>query len=365
MSTAPFELEDPRYEKRSLNFLDRFFLKYIRDERDLPFIYLTLIGSLVFFPFAVYLFLPGNFTWWLAAIYLATLIFGFLDRFILMLHNTSHRSLFKKEYGLLNHYIPWVLSPFFGETPDTYYVHHVMMHHAENNLDRDLSSTMRYQRDNFFHFLHYFFRFFFLGIWELGAYQIKKGRKDFVRRMFAGELGFYVLVTVLMFVNWQATLTVFVIPFVFVRFMMMAGNWGQHAFIDRLDPGNSFKNSITCINSRYNERAFNDGYHISHHIRPTRHWTDHPKELEVNWKKYRDNGSVIFEGTDFFEVWGLLMLKRYDVLARKYVDLREDKLSRDEVVELLKERTRKISVDEVPHNLKRNELPPQSQGAVG
>jgi len=31
-------------------------------------------------------------------------------------------------------------------------------------------------------------------------------------------------------VNWQATLTVFIAPFVTMRSLMMAGNWGQHAF---------------------------------------------------------------------------------------------------------------------------------------
>ena len=35
------------------------------------------------------------------------------------------------------------------------------MHHVENNLPDDLSSTMRYQRDSFLHFLVYFGRFFF------------------------------------------------------------------------------------------------------------------------------------------------------------------------------------------------------------
>ena len=46
----------------------------------------------------------------------------------------------------LNLYIPWLLGPFFGETPETYFVHHVGMHHVEENLEDDLSSTMPYKR---------------------------------------------------------------------------------------------------------------------------------------------------------------------------------------------------------------------------
>ena len=72
MSTPALELTDPVYTPAErYNALDSFALKYIKDPRDLPFIHLSLQASLVLFPFAVALFIPGVFTWWLAAIYLA------------------------------------------------------------------------------------------------------------------------------------------------------------------------------------------------------------------------------------------------------------------------------------------------------
>lgn len=342
-------LDDPRFDRsKERSGLDQFFLKYIRDERDLPFIYLMIKQSAVVFPFAVLLFWPGMFRWWLAAIYLFYVLILNLGPFILMLHNTSHRMLFKREYKLLNYYLPWVLGPFFGETPDTYYVHHVLMHHAENNLDKDLSSTIRYQRDSFFGYMHYFLRFFFLGLVELGIYQWRRRNYRFFRRMVAGELGFYVLAIGLTFYNWQASLVVFVIPFVVARFGMMAGNWGQHAFVDASDPGNNYRNTITCINSPYNKKCFNDGYHIGHHVRPTRHWTDMPADFERDIPKYRKEGSVIFEEVDFFLVWALLMVKRYDVLADKFIDLNDPPRSKEEIMALLRERTRRITPEQVP-----------------
>lgn len=349
-------LDDPRFDRsKEYSALDRFFLKYIRDERDLPFIYTSLKLSAFVFPMAVLLFWPGMFRWWIAAIYLVVVLGMNLGRFILMLHNTSHRTLFKRKYRALNHYVPWVLGPFFGETPDTYYVHHVLMHHAENNLDRDLSCTMRYQRDSFFGFMHYFLRFFFLGLVELGIYQWRRRNHHFIRRMVAGELGFYVLAIGLTFYNWQASLVVFIIPFVVARFGMMAGNWGQHAFVDATDPGNSYRNTITCINAAYNKTCFNDGYHIGHHVRPTRHWTDMPADFERDVPKYRAEGSIIFEGLDFFLVWGLLMVKRYDVLANKFVDLEDPPRSKDEIIALLRSRTRRITEAQVPYGYTLND----------
>ena len=55
--------------------------------------------------------------------------------------------------------------------------------------------------------------------------------------------------------NWRAALVAFVVPWFTIRFLMMVGNWGQHAFIDARRPGDSYVNAITCINSGYNARA--------------------------------------------------------------------------------------------------------------
>ncbi len=137
----------------------------------------------------------------------------------------------------------------------------------------------------------------------------------------------------------DTTTTVFLAPFLIARFMMMAGNWGQHAFVCPDDPGSSYKSAITCVNIRYNRRCFNDGYHISHHLSATRHWTEHPQELLDNVEKYRDADAVIFEGIDFHGVWFFLMTKNYPALAKHFVDLRETRRSDDEIIALLKKRT--------------------------
>ena len=113
------------------------------------------------------------------------------------------------------------------------------------------------------------------------------------------------MVAGLAFVNWRATLVVFVVPFVVTRFAMMAGNWGQHAFIDAASPENCYRNSITCINSGYNRRCFNDGYHIGHHIKQTRHWTEMPEDFLDNVAKYDAERAIVFDRLDFFGVWVL------------------------------------------------------------
>jgi fatty acid desaturase len=290
-------------------------------------------------PTGLVLFVRQWFSWWLAGAHLA-LVFYFLGPLVLMLHNTSHRRLFRRPWQWMNLYIPWVLGPFFGESPEAYFTHHVGMHHPENNLDDDLSSTLPYRRDHLGDFMRYFLGFFFGGFFELTRYFATKSRRTLLIRTVVGELAFYTTVAALLVVDVRATVVVFVLPLCIVRFGMMAGNWAQHAFIDEASPENNYRNSITCINSTYNRRCFNDGYHIGHHLKATRHWTEMPEEFRGNLPTYAAQGAIVFSGIDFFGVWVCLMLRRYDRLAQRFVQLGDTPRSREEIISLLRSRTR-------------------------
>ena len=124
-------IHDPVFTGRDdYSLLDRFFLNLIRDERDLPFIYLSLKISFVMLPIGIAMYFTAGWIFVVLAIaYFIVNNFVFKGPFGLMLHCTSHRKWFKKEYEWLNKYLPWVIGPFFGQTPETYYSHHIHMHH--------------------------------------------------------------------------------------------------------------------------------------------------------------------------------------------------------------------------------------------
>ncbi len=341
------EITDPVFVKPDqYSATDRFFLKFIRDERDLPFVYLTLKISLTMIPLGILLYLPfiEGWLWW--AIAVAYAFFNnvaFKGPFGLMLHCTSHRVFFKREYNWLNHYLPWVVAPFFGHSPETYYTHHIGMHHAENNLEDDESTTMPFQRDSLKDFLVYFGVFLFSGIYHLAAYFFRKKRKRLLYRSVRGELLFISFCILMSFISLKATLWVFVIPFFLYRLVAMMGNWAQHSFIDASDPGNDYKNSITCINTKYNHKCWNDGYHISHHEKQSMHWTEHPVYFKKTLQKYIDNDAIVFDGIHFLHVFFWLMGKRYDLLAKHFVNLDNRYSSDEEIIAFLKTRTQKIS----------------------
>ncbi len=340
-------ITDPVSVAEPVTRLDHFFVSMLRDRRDLPFVYLTLKITFTLIPLAVLLFIPGipNPIWWVAAI--AYQFFNnvtFKGPYGLMMHCTSHRAWFKQQYSLLNYYLPWVIGPLFGQTPETYFTHHVGMHHPENNMPDDESSTMKFRRDSVNDFMVYLGTFLFMGIYHLCSYFVRKQRRSLLYRSVRGELLFIAMCVALCFVNWPATLVVFILPFVTFRVIAMTGNWAQHAFIDPDDPANSYKNSVTCINTKYNVKCWNDGYHISHHIHPTMHWTEHPTYFKSTLQEYIDNDAIVFDGIHFLHVFIYLMRDRYDLLAKHFVNLGNRYKSDEEIIVFLRSRTHQIDV---------------------
>jgi fatty acid desaturase len=341
------KIDDQRLAPRPL--YSAWVAALINDPRDAAFIGLML-QCFLFAAVGVGIFFAGNLRWWIIPIYWATCFGVLIDRFTLMLHCTSHRPLFKPKYRLLNEVIPWVLGPFFGQTPNTYFAHHLGMHHVEENLAADLSTTIHFQRDRVTHWLRYWLRFMTIGLGEIVLYFARTRRRRLMNRVIVGELAYWSTLALLVWLNPTAALAVFGFPLVAIRTLMMIGNWAQHAFIAAEEPDSPYKASITCINSRYNRRCFNDGYHIGHHLLPRAHWTEYPVEFEMNIPHYVANGAIVFEQVDYFMIWVFLMTGSWTRLARAYVQLPGARvLSEAQIIELLKTRVRPIGVVSATH----------------
>ena len=315
---------------------------WLNDRRDAVFVGL-IAQCWLFAVCGVCLFFAGPALAWLGPLYLIVLLAAFIDRFTLMLHCTSHRPLFKPKYRLLNQIIPWVIGPFFGQTPNTYFAHHLGMHHPEENLAGDLSSTMQFQRDKLWHWLRYVGRFLAVGLVDLTRYMKRGNKTRLMQRVLVGELTYWAVFAGLVALRPLPTLIVLGAPLLLIRSLMMMGNWAQHAFIASASPDNPYTASITCINARYNRRCFNDGYHIGHHLAARAHWTEYPAELEKNLERYAENDAIVFEGLDFFIVWLLLMTGSWQRLAKAYVQLPGAPLrNREQIIALLQERVRPL-----------------------
>ncbi len=323
--------------------ISRWCKKALYEPRDEVFVRLTLRSVAIQLLAMIALFVTLRFTHVPAVIpvlaYFA--VWGWqTPPIILLLHCTMHRK-FIQNPKWLEKIHPFAMSFFFG-MPTGYREHHIGMHHVEDNMRNDLSSTLRYQRDSFLNFLVYFFRFFFLIVIELPLYLSKKKKPVMAKRALFGEIAHWaVVVTSMVFIDWRFGLAVFLMPLVTCRFMMMTGNWGQHAFVNTARKNNGLANAITCINSGYNKRCFNDGYHIGHHLRANRHWSELPGDFIANREMYAKEGVIVFEGLDFFLVSWLLWLGQWKFLAKRFVRLGEPRTD-EEIIAMLKERVKPV-----------------------
>ena len=217
----------------------------VRNSMDVVFLthILLYLGTSV--PSAAILFY--RFTW-VHAIFHVLMQLSYCGSFTLMLHNHIHNNgLFKKDYAWFDHTWPYILEPLMGHTWDSYYYHHVKHHHVEGNGPEDLSSTIRYQRDELAQFLIYVGRFIAF-IWiELPLYFLRKHKPALALKAAVSEMVSYLFIYILARTNFYPTLFVLIIPLLLMRVGLMVGNYGQHALVDDADPASDFRSSITLI----------------------------------------------------------------------------------------------------------------------
>jgi len=349
MRPVPERITDPVYHQPpTYTRYQQFWLRHIHDKRDLPFINLLTLIHLTIIPVGIFLFTDAlkDWHWWVTAVvyfYFSQLYFK--GSFGLMLHCICHRKFFKTTPRLFNKYLHWFVCPFFGHVGDSYEVHHMGMHHIENNMPDDVSSTMGYRRDSLSDFMKYWLRFMILGLTDVCGYLFTRKRYKMRRKVTVSEIGFLLIAIGLCFLNLKATLVVVIIPFVFARLVMMVGNWTQHAFVDTHEPENDLASNIICLNTTYNHKCWNDGYHAIHHVRPGAHYTDIPDIFGKMLPDFAKNRTIVFERIHYLHVFYYLMFKRYDKLADNMVNINGAFSNKTDAMTLLKNRTRKFDLN--------------------
>lgn len=282
-----------------------------------------------------------------------------VQRFILMMHYAEHKPLFARSAGFLRYLMPWVMAPFYGIPTGMYRTHHIMMHHKENNMfQKDLSSTEPYQRDSILGFLHYLAMFYALLV-TLPLWALQRRRWSILSEVCTGS-GIWISVQVLLY--WYGhglyAFYQFQLPFIISSVALMFGNWSQHMFVDPLvatskDLLSSYKYNcaltLNVMNHFDNQVAFNDGYHITHHVKPSCHWTEMPLEFLTNLERYAENDPVVIDRSGFFDIgFNLVIRAKFDPdgawkwLIDRFVHFTPEKRSDAEVKAFLQERLKPI-----------------------
>ncbi|EZG19932.1 hypothetical protein H107_01834 [Trichophyton rubrum CBS 202.88] len=322
--------------------------RLVRVETDVAMLTHLLLYFSTSVPSAVLLFY--RFSWLHGVLHL--LMQGwYMGTYTLMMHQHIHMGgILNRKYWLFDMLFPYITNPLMGHTWNSYYYHHVKHHHVEGNGPEDLSSTIRYQRDELRDFLAYVGRFLFLVWIELPLYFTQKGKYGMAAKAAGWELSTYAVLAVLFVrADARATAFVFLLPLLLMRIAMMVGNWGQHALVDEVDPTSDFRSSITLIDVPSNRFCFNDGYHTSHHLNPRRHWREHPVAFLTQRQRYSQEQALVFRNIDYIMMTVKLLQKDYDYLARCLVPIGEKQISMtmEERAAMLRTKTRRFSEEEI------------------
>ncbi|KAF2000171.1 fatty acid desaturase [Amniculicola lignicola CBS 123094] len=320
----------------------------VRVDTDVVMLTHLLLYFSTSIPSAVYLFY--HFRWWHGVLHFVMHVY-YMGTYTLMMHQHIHmRGILNKKFAWFDMAFPYLTDPLMGHTWNSYYFHHVKHHHIEGNGPDDLSSTVRYQRDHVWHFLHYVGRFYFFVWLDLPRYFLRKNKTALAMKAGVCEISNYIVLYVLYnYVNRGATVCTLLVPLAIMRLGLMIGNWGQHAFVDESEPDSDFRSSITLIDVASNRYCYNDGYHTSHHLNPLRHWRDHPIAFLSQKSTYATEHALVFYNIDYLMVTFSLLSKNYLHLARCMVPMGEAqmKLSLEERAEMLRMKTRRFSEEEI------------------
>jgi hypothetical protein len=217
----------------------------VRHETDVVMLTHLIVYFTTSVPSALLLF--RNFSWGHGILHVIMQGY-YVGTYTLMMHQHIHqRGILAKKYALFDRLFPYITDPLMGHSFNTYYYHHVKHHHVEGNGPNDLSTTIRYQRDSVADFLQYVGRFYFFIWLELPLYFIRKGRYSMALQTAASEFATYFFYYAVSRINVKATIFVYIVPLLLMRFGLMVGNWGQHALVDADEPDSDFRSSITLI----------------------------------------------------------------------------------------------------------------------
>lgn len=220
----------------------------VRNKADVVMFTHLLLYAATTIPSALALFF-WRFSWTHGLLHFAMQVF-YMGSYTLMMHQHIHqRGVLRKAlpWSLVDAVFPYITDPLMGHTWNSYFYHHVKHHHIEGNGPNDLSATIRYQRDDLLHFLHYVGRFFFLVWLDLPLYFVRTGKYVMAAKCAFWELGDYLALYTLYGLHPRATLCVYLLPLLLLRLGLMVGNWGQHAFVDDEEPDSDYRSSVTLI----------------------------------------------------------------------------------------------------------------------
>lgn len=351
----------PKMCKAVVELLAPFSEKFMRNKADhfmVPTLMLQGMFIPLFFSFCLYQHVHYGFSPLLAFVYHLIRVGPFVSNFAYtytLCHKEGHSSrigMFAKPYSyVLKNVWNWWIGVFYGVVPSTFAYGHSLNHHTYNNDHDDVVTTWDRPRDNFFNYVRYVPRWLSYSLNLSTVVQFTKEKNyTVVGHMLMGSLYYTTFLAIFFKINPGFACVYLIYPLVEASLLLSAINWSWHSFLDP-DTKNVYAHSVTIFNGPITSNVLNEDYHVVHHQYPGAHWTKHPALYEKHKQEYIDNVATCFDNTHAMELFFLAVSKQYEILADKFVDV-GGKMTRDEIVSLIKTRLRTCSWGEYTNKMK-------------
>lgn len=331
---------------------ETWLIRHLRHSDDAVWGPLVLVVSLLAWPTVIALALPATFGLRTVLMYSAV-IWVTATAVTNFEHGDSHYHFFRTHcatgrsnrllFWCLTFYIEYVFPLALARVPYWYEVQHVVIHHAEDNGPNDTQSTLEYDRASFIDFARCANTFAVSGLVSIDVigYLVQNRRQKALRQLLLGLLIFYAFIAAVALVNWKCAFVILACRYI-AGVMSTTGFFQEHGIINTSDPTNIYTNSLHFIAADNSHGSRGEDFHIAHHLRPAHHWAKYASDVAREMWKYGIEGGVGFlDGPDHVTAYYRLLWKRDFVgLARYFVPLGSKQMTRDEMADLLRQRTR-------------------------
>ena len=236
---------------------------------------------------------------------------------------------------ILKNSFNWWIGLFFGVMPSSFACGHSINHHKYNNGPLDVVSTADKPRDNFGNFVRFVPRFFLYAVNVSTIRQFYfEGDMKTSWKMLMGTIFYFIWFGMFFRLSPIFAVAYILYPLLENVILLACIQWCWHAFLDPQNPENPYVGSITVLQGPIN--VLGEDFHVVHHQYPGTHWTTHQAKYEKHLSEYTKLKGAVFENTHAFEMFFLIILKKYREIAERFHDYSGTLKTIEEKEELIK-----------------------------
>jgi len=258
------------------------------------------------------------------------------------LHYAAHQDcsdepLFRIPFlGFFNQFVICAME---GWVPLFWPIHHVKMHHIEDNNEHDRQSVTHFRRC-FVNYLIFLYEMPIQWYFRVPLYFWRKGDVKTFLTALVSELVYVLFGIALSFWDLRVAFMIVWLPHLQRLLENSIAEYGQHSLINPADPSKVYNNSYVCLKPKVSKHEFesemqnyDDRYHMLHHLYPDARAEEHHTMWTSGMSAKMPADSLVFNCTvREFLVW--VITEKIDLLAKRWSTGEGDEVTKESKLRL-------------------------------